>query len=87
MMRHSGQSISLALGTAFIGYYIFGQGTILGKTFDPQQYIGALHLNFLIGGLLALIAVPIVWRGEKPAKPEQSIVMTQAERPILDESE
>ena len=31
MMRHSGQSISLALGTAFIGYYIFGQGTILGE--------------------------------------------------------
>jgi len=65
MMRHTGQSLSLAIGTAFVGYYIFGQGTILGHTFQPQQYIGALQLNFLMGAFLAIIAVPLVLKGER----------------------
>lgn len=65
MMRHTGQSLSLALGTALIGIYIFGSGSIIGQTFTPSQYIGALQLNFLAGALLMFLAVPIVWRGER----------------------
>jgi MFS family permease len=64
MMRHSGQAISLAVGTIFVGYFIYGS-PILGGTFQPQQYVGALQLNFLLGAILAFIAAPIVWKGEK----------------------
>jgi len=68
MMRHSGQAISLAIGTLFIGYFIFGS-QVLGGTFQPSQYLGALQLNFLLGAALSFIAVPIVLRGERNVIP------------------
>lgn len=68
MMRHSGQAISLALGTLFVGYYIFGS-PVIGGTFSAEQYVGALHLNLMLGAILAFVAVPIVWRGERNMSP------------------
>jgi MFS family permease len=65
MMRHTGQSLSLGLGTALIAVYIFRSGSIIGQTFSPAQYIGALQLNFFVGAVLMFLAVPIVLRGER----------------------
>jgi MFS family permease len=65
MIRHTGQSLSLALGTALIGIYIFGSGSLLGGSFTAAQYVGALQINFFAGAILMFLAVPIVWRGER----------------------
>ncbi len=79
MMRHTGQSLSLALGTALIGIYIFGSGSIIGQTFTPSQYIGALQLNFFAGAILMFLAVPIVFRGERNIN--QVLVVPQKQTP------
>lgn len=76
MMRHTGQSLSLALGTALIGIYIFGSGSLLGGTFTAQQYVGSLQIVFLVGAILMFLAVPIVWRGERDLNRPALIVQT-----------
>lgn len=65
MMRHTGQAVSLAIGSIFIGLVLFGrQGN---GTFTPGQYITAIDLNFLLGALLAGLAAYFAYRGrERP---------------------
>ncbi len=70
MMRHTGQGLSLALSTALLGLYLFGQSPTLGGTFSPQQYISALQVNFIVGGFLALLGVLVSLRNRKQVVPE-----------------
>src|SRR2546427_4509529 len=70
MMRHTGQGLSLALSTALLGLYLFGQSPTLGGTFSPQQYISALQVNFIVGGFLVLLGVLVSLRNRKQIVPD-----------------
>src|SRR5439155_4589743 len=65
MMRHTGQSLSLALSTALLGLYLFGQSPQLGGTFDPAKYISALQVNFIVGAGVASLGILASLRGRK----------------------
>lgn len=66
MMRHTGQSVSLAIGSILIGLYLFG-GVGSSGTFLPSQYIAAMNLTFILGAILAGIAAFFAFRGREPA--------------------
>jgi MFS family permease len=70
MMRSTGQSISLAIGTILIGIYLFNVSTA-GGTFTPAKYIAAINLDFLLGAGLAAVAVFFAFRGREPAGPRE----------------
>jgi len=63
MMRSTGQSVSLALGSILISLYLFG-GTGNG-VFTPAKFIAASNLFFLAGAGLAAVAVFFAWRGRE----------------------
>ncbi|TLY14490.1 MAG: MFS transporter [Thaumarchaeota archaeon] len=65
MMRHTGQSLSLALSTALLGLYLFGQSPQLGGTFDPAKYISALQVNFVVGAAVASLGILVSLRSRK----------------------
>jgi len=65
MMRHTGQSVSLALGTALIGVLLFGNPS-LGGEISPAKYISAIDLSFLVGAVLAAVATFFAFRGREP---------------------
>jgi MFS family permease len=68
MMRHTGQSVSLAIGSIFIGLYLFGAKlSANGGTFTPAQYIAAISLSFILGAILAAVAAFFAFRGREPA--------------------
>jgi MFS family permease len=67
MMRHTGQSVSLAIGTILIGLYLFGASPAGGGTFTPAQYIAAINLNFILGAILASIGAFLAFRGREPS--------------------
>ncbi|HEV2137502.1 MAG TPA: MFS transporter [Nitrososphaerales archaeon] len=67
MMRHTGQSLSLALGTFLIGSYVLGNCIVAGCSFSPAQYVGALHVNFALGAGLAAAGVAFAWVGREAA--------------------
>jgi len=74
MMRHTGQSLSLAIGTVLIGYYLFFRGSVAnGGTFTPAQYITAIDINFVFGAVLALIGVYFAFRGREAAGAKHEI--------------
>jgi MFS family permease len=60
MMRHSGQSISLGLATLTINLELLGSSG--AGTFDPQQYIKTLNLNFILAALLVMVAAVVYLR-------------------------
>jgi MFS family permease len=66
MMRHTGQSLSLAISTALLGYYLFGQSVSVGGTFNPSQYVAALQVNFLLGAGLAFLGIVVSLRNRRP---------------------
>ena len=67
MMRSTGQSISLAIGSILLGLLLFGKNLAkTGGTFTPAAYISAVHLYFLFGAALAAIAVLFAYRGREP---------------------
>jgi MFS family permease len=68
MMRSTGQSISLAIGSILIGLYLFGASTTQGGTITPAKYIAATNLFFLVGAGLAAIAVYFAWKGREPTE-------------------
>jgi MFS family permease len=63
MMRHTGQSVSLALGSILIGLYLFGLG--FSGTFTPARYIEAVDLNFVVGAIFAGVAAYFAYRGRE----------------------
>jgi MFS family permease len=63
MMRHTGQSVSLAIGSILIGLYLFG--VEFHGTFTPAQYIAAINLNFIVGAVFAGIAAFFAYRGRE----------------------
>ncbi len=65
MMRHTGQSLSLALSTFLLGLYLFGQSVNLGGNITPGQYVGALQVNFVIGGIFAAAGLIITFLSRK----------------------
>src|SRR5437867_1903459 len=65
MMRHTGQGLSLALSTALLGLYLFGQSPQLGGTFDPAKYISALQVNFVVGAAVASLGILVSLRSRK----------------------
>ena len=67
MMRHTGQSVSLAIGTILIALYLFGSTPLNGGTILPVQYVAAMDLNFIVGAILAAIAVYFAFRGREPS--------------------
>jgi MFS family permease len=70
MMRSTGQSVSLAIGSALIGLYLFGKS--FSGTFTPGQYISAISLDFLVGAVLAAVAVFFAFRGREPARRQET---------------
>ena len=69
MMRHTGQSVSLAIGSILIGLYLFGQHlSTNGGTFTPGQYLAAISLSFILGAVLAAIAAFFAFRGREPSE-------------------
>jgi MFS family permease len=71
MMRHTGQAISLAMGTILIGFFLYGHnlGAIgQGGTVHPGQYLDALSITFIVGAVLAGIGAVFAYRGREPAK-------------------
>lgn len=67
MMRSTGQSVSLAIGSILIGLYLFGASiSTKGGTFTPAKYIAATSLFFLVGAGLAAVAVLFAFRGREP---------------------
>jgi len=67
MMRSTGQSVSLAIGSVLIGIYLFGASISNGGTFTPAQFIAATNLFFLVGAGLAAVAVLFAFRGRERA--------------------
>jgi MFS family permease len=65
MMRFTGQSLSLAVGTLIIGYLALGQCVSQGCAFEPSQYAQALQLTFGIGAAMAVIAVAFAFIGRE----------------------
>jgi len=66
MMRHTGQSVSLAIGTILIALFLFGSTPYQGGTIHPAQYITAISLNFIVGAALAAVAAYFAFRGREP---------------------
>jgi MFS family permease len=65
MMRFTGQSLSLALGTLIIGYVALGQCVSQGCAFEPSQYATALQLTFGVGFVMAAVAVGFAFLGKE----------------------
>jgi hypothetical protein len=63
MMRHTGQSISLAVGSILIALYLFGASR--SGVFTPDSYIMAMDLNFVVGAIFASIAAYFAYRGRE----------------------
>jgi len=72
MMRSTGQSVSLAIGSILLGLLLFGQGT--GGSFKPGTYIAAIHLYFIFGAALAAVAVFFAYRGREPMGASRELV-------------
>jgi hypothetical protein len=68
MMRFTGQSLSLTIGTILLGLYLFGGASVNGGTFSAAKYISAIDLTFLVDAALAGIAIYFAFRGREPAK-------------------
>ncbi len=66
MMRSTGQSISLAIGTILIGIYLYGEK--LTGSVSIQKYISAVDLFFVVGALLAAVATYCAFRGRESAE-------------------
>jgi MFS family permease len=84
MMRATGQSISLAIGSILIGLYLFGLDKT-GGTITPGKYIGATDLFFLVGAGLAAVSVFFAWRGREPTEPLRKVAESPpqvAEAPV-----
>lgn len=71
MMRFTGQSLSLALGTLVIGYFALGQCVSQGCTFDPSQYAQALQLTFGVGAGMAVVATAFAFIGREKRSDQQ----------------
>jgi MFS family permease len=67
MMRFTGQSLSLGIGTLVVGYVALGACLIGGCTFTPGQYTGALQLMFLIDLVLAIAGLLFAYLGREVA--------------------
>jgi len=67
MMRFTGQSLSLTIGTILLGLYLFGGASVNGGTFSAAKYISAIDLTFLVDAALAGIAIYFAFRGREPA--------------------
>jgi MFS family permease len=65
MMRHTGQSISLAIGSILISLFLFGSAG--NGVFTPDSYIHAISLNFIVGAVFAGIAAFFAYKGREPA--------------------
>ncbi len=68
MMRFTGQSLSLAIGTLMIGYFALGSCVTQGCSFEPSQYAQALQLTFAIGVVTAAVAVAFAFIGRERAE-------------------
>ncbi len=66
MMRSTGQSVSLAIGTIFIGLYLFGAA--LQGNVSIAKYISAVDLFFVVGAVLVAIATIFAFRGRESAE-------------------
>ena len=74
MMRSTGQSVSLAIGSILLGLLLFGQNVAqTGGTFTPAKYIAAIHLYFLFGAGLAAVAVFFAYRGREPTEASREL--------------
>jgi MFS family permease len=71
MMRSTGQSVSLAIGSILISLYLFG-GTGNG-VFTPAKFISAANLFFLVGAGLAAVAVVFAYLGRDTAEARREI--------------
>jgi len=68
MMRFTGQSLSLTIGTVLLGLYLFGGTSSLGGGASAAKYTGAVDLFFLVDAALAGVAIVFAFRGREPAQ-------------------
>ncbi len=73
MMRSTGQSVSLAIGSILIGLLSLRALATNGGTFTPAKYIAAINLFFLVGAGLAAVAVFFAFRGREPTEAPREI--------------
>lgn len=69
MMRFTGQSLSLAIGTLIVGYFALGACISQGCTFDPSQYAQALQLTFGVGAVMGVVAILFAYIGREKKGP------------------
>ncbi len=67
MMRFTGQSLSLAIGTLIVGYFALGSCVSQGCTFEPSQYAQALQITFGIGAAMAVVSIAFAYLGKESA--------------------
>ncbi len=73
MMRFTGQSLSLAIGTLIVGYFALGSCVSQGCAFEPSQYAQALQITFGIGAVMAVVSLAFAYLGKEKAEiPEVS---------------
>ncbi|HZW84887.1 MAG TPA: hypothetical protein VFE91_03160, partial [Nitrososphaerales archaeon] len=65
MMRFTGQSLSLAIGTLIVGYFALGACISQGCTFNPSQYAQALQLTFGVGAAMGVVSVLFAFLGRE----------------------
>ncbi len=68
MMRFTGQSLSLAIGTLLVGYVVLGSCLTQGCAFTPSQYTGALQATFEIGFGFGVLSVLAAFLGREAAR-------------------
>jgi MFS family permease len=74
MMRATGQSVSLGIGVALIGVYLFGSHVSGGGPYTPAQFLDAIHIYFIVGAVLAAISVYFAFRGREPPGQSRELV-------------
>ena len=86
MMRHTGQAISLAMGTILIGFFLYGHNLSAigqGGTVHPGQYLEALSITFIVGAILSGIGAVFAYRGREPAQAVARVVQVPSLSPEI----
>ncbi|HXW36799.1 MAG TPA: MFS transporter [Nitrososphaerales archaeon] len=63
MMRFTGQSLSIAIGSYLAGDFLLGQCFGKGCTYTPGQAAGALDIYFVVGAVIAVVGIAFAYFG------------------------
>jgi MFS family permease len=86
MMRHTGQAVSLAIGTALIAFFLYGHNLNSmgqGGTVHPGQYLEALSITFIVGAILSAIGGVFAYRGRESTHMAAHVVQIPVAAPEI----